>query len=536
MSVLQLAYLGRIIVAVTVFGAAALKLASVEPSTLLILAIAAIASVGLSAVSFWYSHIAQRTVGLTFLYTQALFDLALVTTVVHLTEGPASQFPALYVLVIAASAIVMPLRSGVLITILASLLYLADITRWQPVQLTTAVWLQIAVFMGVFVATGLIGGRFRQMGQEREVLKEEVRRLRLEAGDILSSIPSGVITADHVGTIIYMNPAAAQLLDVDPVAVVGSDLAASVGARANVLVEAATAARRGEQRSLRRDGIIEAHGRHVPIGVTANSIASGQDEPSVTMIFTDISNQKRLDELRRRTERLEAVAELSASLAHEIRNPLASIRSSIEQLGVMRQADGDERFLTELVVRESDRLSRLLSEFLDFSRVQVKSTRPINLGELVRGAVAVIRRHPECPEEATITVRADGTLVDGDEDLLHRVVANLVLNAVQVGSAEPRVTVEARVATAAELPPGLGFERAALLRVADDGPGIPEELQDRLFDPFVTGREGGSGLGLAIVQRAVVAHRGVVFVESVPGQGTEFRILLPASSRSEVAA
>jgi two-component system sensor histidine kinase PilS (NtrC family) len=527
---------GRVIVAVTIFGAAALSVGSVAPTTLLILAIAAIAAVALSAVSFWVSHVGRQAVGLTFFYIQALFDLALVTTVVHLTEGPASQFPALYVLVIAASAILMPLRSGTLITILASLLYLADITWWQPVEFSLAIWLQIAVFMGVFVATGLIGSRFRQMGEERAELQEEVRRLRLEAGDILSHIPSGVITIDGAGRIVYINPAAAVLLDLDPDRAEEMALEVALAGRAPVLIEVSAAVRRGNRRSLRRDGIIESRGRSAPIGVTANSIGDDPYEKSVTMIFTDISNQMRLEELRRRTERLEAVAEMSASLAHEIRNPLASIRSSIEQLGTMRSPDGDERFLTELVLRESDRLSRLLSEFLDFSRVQVTAPQSIDLGDVTRRAVAVVMRHPDCPQNADVDVSAGTIFVDGDEDLLHRVVANLVLNAVQVSEGRPHVSVEVRPAEPSELPAGLGFDEAVLLRVADRGPGIPSDIADRLFDPFVSGREGGSGLGLAIVQRAVEAHRGVVLVESPPGQGAEFRILLPAGTPSEVAA
>src|SRR5207244_11312402 len=113
--------------------------------------------------------------------------------------------------------------------------------------------------------------------------------------------------------------------------------------------------------------------------------------PRVTAIFTDISDSKRLEELHLRAERLEAVAELSASLAHEIKNPLASIRSSVEQLGRAKRANPDEKFLTGLVVRESDRLSRLLSAFLDFSRVRATECSTLNLHAVAAAALRQVR-------------------------------------------------------------------------------------------------------------------------------------------------
>jgi signal transduction histidine kinase len=135
-----------------------------------------------------------------------------------------------------------------------------------------------------------------------------------------------------------------------------------------------------------------------------------------------------------------------------------------------------------------------------------------------------------------ITVEGSRTMLEGDEDLLHRVVANLVLNAVQVARGPARVTVSVKAVTAAEIPHGTNLEHAVRLQVRDSGPGIPEEIRERLFDPFVSGRPGGSGLGLAIVQRAVQAHHGLVLVDSTPGAGTTFTIFLPAKMIAEDAA
>jgi two-component system sensor histidine kinase PilS (NtrC family) len=528
--------LGRVTVAIVVFVAAALYFTAVPPETILILAIAAISSVIVTSLSAWYTHVRGVEPGMTFLYSQALFDLGLVTTVVHVTEGPASQFPALYVLVIAVSAVVMPLASSLLVTALASLLYLADIIWWQPVQLSVAVWLQIAVFVVVFVATGQIASCVRVMGAQREILEREVRRLTLEAADILRNITSGVVTVDGECHVVYANPAALGLLGLGDSEVEGRHLEDLVGDRAKELLRTIALTQTGGQRTLRAEGTVRLDDRAFPIGLTTTSIEYGAATPSVTAIFTDISDQKRLEELHVRTGRLEAVAELSASLAHEIKNPLASIRSSIEQLADTARENEEERFLAQLVIQESDRLSRLLTEFLDFSRVRVTDARQVDLGAVAERAADVVRNHPDCGDTAVIEVVRQPAPLEGDEDLLHRVVVNLVLNAVQAGEGKSRVTVEVREAHSGELPHGLPMGSAVLLGVSDDGPGIPESLKERLFEPFVTGRTGGSGLGLAIVQRAVEAHRGVILVESTPGQGTVFSVVLPTSGSTEVAA
>jgi signal transduction histidine kinase len=279
-------------------------------------------------------------------------------------------------------------------------------------------------------------------------------------------------------------------------------------------------------------------GNQFPIGLSTTVFRQeAQDAPSVTAIFTDISDLKQLQELHLRAERLEAVAALSASLAHEIKNPLASIRSSVEQLSRSRYATQDERFLAELIVRESDRLNRLLNEFLDFSRVRATQFVPVDLREIAIAVTRLVKEHPDCRDDARLTVEGPRTGMEGDADLLHRIVYNLVLNAVQAAKGPVGVTVSVRPARGEDVPHGSDhLEHAARLQVRDDGPGIPADIRERLFEPFVSGRPGGSGLGLAIVQRAVEAHRGLLFVDSAPGAGTAFTILLPAHWRPEEIA
>ncbi len=242
-----------------------------------------------------------------------------------------------------------------------------------------------------------------------------------------------------------------------------------------------------------------------------------------------------IERLHTRAERLEAVAEMSASLAHEIKNPLASIRSAAELLAKVPGADDDTRTLTKLVQRESDRLSRLLSEFLDFARAGVTSVRKIDLVDVAHHAAALVAAHPDKPENVTIRELFPSTplVVVGDDDLLHRAIFNLLLNAVQASPPGGEVRVEAAELTAHQLPAQAEhFLRGGImLQVTDQGKGIAESIKERLFEPFVTTKPGGSGLGLSIVHRAVEAHHGFILVDSVgPGGGTKFTVILPKLS------
>jgi two-component system sensor histidine kinase PilS (NtrC family) len=450
-----------------------------------------------------------------FFLFQALVDLGLVTTILHFTGQPQSAFPALYVLVVAAYSLLMPPAWVAVTAILASLLFLGDTIWTHGASLDTVSWAQIGVFNLVFAIVAVLGHRLREAGMEQATLATELQRVRLEADDILRNIRSGVLTVDGFGRLAFINPTAERLLDLDGEALIGLPVLDQLKTRSSELWAAAVAGIRNGRKISRGEGmVVQGAGRMFPIGLSTTTFRQeAQEAPSVTAIFTDISDLKEVQELHMRAERLEAVAELSASLAHEIRNPLASIRSSVEQLARSKHADEDERFLSGLIVRESDRLSRLLSEFLDFARVRATHFAPVDLHSVVVAVVRLIRAHPDCRPDAVITVEGGHTLLEGDEDLLHRVAANLVLNAVQAARGPIRITVNVSVAQPTEIPHGTDLEHSVRLQIRDNGPGIPEEVRERLFQPFVSGRSGGSGLGLAIVQRAVVSPRGRVVLD-----------------------
>jgi two-component system sensor histidine kinase PilS (NtrC family) len=530
-------FLGRVVLAVGVLLGAGLVWAERPRESFLVSSVVLMALL-FTAYGAWAVFRRQRSAGNGFLLLQALVDLLVVTTVVHFAGQPQSAFPALYVLVVTAYALLMPPAWGALTAIIASVLFLGDAIWTRDAAPDAAFWAQVMVFNVVFGIVAVLGHRLREAGMEQETLAIELRRVRLEADEILRNIRSGVLTVDGMGRLAFINPTGQKLLDIDGEALIGLPVLDQLKTRSSELWAAVVAGIRNGRKISRGEGVVlHQGGRMFPIGLSTTTFRQqAQDSQSVTAIFTDISDLKEVQELQARAERLEAVAALSASLAHEIRNPLASIRSSVEQLARSKHADDDERFLAGLIVRESDRLSRLLSEFLDFARVRATHLVPLDLHSVVVAVVRLIRAHPDCRPDATLTIEGGHTILDGDEDLLHRVVANLVLNAVQAARGPIRVTVSVAMVQGGEIPHGTNLEQAVRLQVKDDGPGIPSDIRERLFDPFVSGRTGGSGLGLAIVQRAVEAHRGLVLVDSGPGTGTTFTIFLPAKVMAEDAA
>ena len=530
--VLRYIYIGRLSLAAAIFLAAVFSWHGADARDTLLATLAFFAAIAFTSVSAWFALAYRNMVARGFYYTQSLFDVALITTIVHVTGGSLSPFAALYILATACASLLLPVGGGLLIAALGNVLYFADVIVLQGTSLGMPVILQLGVFAVTALGVAYLGARLQEAGVNREALVQQLVVVKLQAEDVLKNIRSGIITIDLQGHILFANSMAGKLIGFDDESVRGAKINDVITSCAPALTAALEKAVHGHERVTRGEAAITVSGRTFPIGFTTTTMSADgtPGNMSATVIFQDISDNKRLEELRLRAERLEAVAELSASLAHEIKNPLASIRSAVEQLGSRSRATDDERVLATLIVRESDRLSRLLSEFLDFARVRVTRGERVNMGEVAQAAVRLADTHPDRKAGVTVTcvVPTEPLLVEGDEDLLHRAIFNITLNAVQAAPAtHGRVTVEVSRLNAEQIPTGVPFEVSAVaLRVSDNGPGIPIELRERVFDPFFTTKTGGTGLGLPIVHRAIEAHRGFVFMDSSP-KGTRFTVLLP---------
>lgn len=546
---LRWVYLGRMALVFGILLGAFLAWGAADPEQTFVVTVLFLAALAITAWGVWRTHVRKQIPGRGFLFTQMAFDALAVTAMVHVSGGAGSMFAALYIPVIGVSAVVLPGAGVGLIGGLSAILYLADSTWAHQVDLLSGPVLpQIGLFFVVAVIAGFLGDRLRRTDTALAEVERELRRLRLDTSDILASVTSGILTVDQDGRLVYLNPAGESLLGLDarewseePILDEVGRVAPSLGALfRRSLAEGVSLYRRTAEAVRDHETIV------LGVSITVRD-AEGQPR-AVTGVFQDITDQERLKLLNRQNERLGAVAELAASMAHEIKNPLASIRSAVEQYTSPRITDDDRSSLSRMITRESERLSRLLADFIDFTRVRVHTRERVDLREIVSDAVCVARQHPDAERR---TVGVDVRLpdapvhVDADADVLHRAIMNLTLNAAQFSPDGGTVEValedlRGRRAGAVRRETGLplhkvGVEQPVRVRVRDHGPGIPKDQLDRLFDPFFTTRKEGSGLGLAMVHRAVEAHRGAVVVEEPPGDGAEFILYLPGESMEESA-
>ncbi len=529
--VLRWLYLGRLVLVTGILVGMLLEWGDVRSEDSQLVTVMFLVALAVTALSFWHTHLRERQPSENFLYGQVILDVLLVTGIVHVTGGPDSNFAPVYILVISSGALLLPLPGGVLLGALASMVYLADLVWGYQGAFHLDVALQLGLFTVVALITGLLGDRLRRAGLALGAVESELRQLRLDTGDILANLATGVLTVDPDGRLAYANPAAEFLLDMPVPQWMGRRVVEEVDRVAPGLGGMLERSLR-ERRSVERfRTVVTRGGQERLIGISTTVLERKEGTPpSATAIFQDVTDVERLETLHRRAERLEAVAELSASLAHEIKNPLASIRSAVEQLTRSSLSQQDRETLERLVLDESDRLSRLLSEFLEYSGLKLVSREEIDLCAIVRDCVSLARQHPEAEEVDVVCDGLDRPVrVRGDRDLLHRAAFNLILNGVQFAGAGGRVDVSVEELAQQSNPRGTRIPRPVALRVRDSGPGVEPETAERIFDPFFTTREGGSGLGLAVVHRAVEAHGGAIFVDRATDGGADFLIYLPGA-------
>lgn len=530
LGLLRWVYIGRLTLASGIFAGALLAWFRVTPLITLVATVLLLGSLAMTLGGLWHTHLRRREPGHNFLYLQVIFDVILVAGVVHITGSSDSQFAPLFILVIASGALLLPMPGGVLIGALASLLYFTDIVWLQAEPPPPRVFLQIALFAVIAIVTGYLGQRLRRAGTALGEAESQLRQLRLDTSDILRTIDTGVVTVDGDGRLVYLNKAAEVLLGLPATEWWGRVVLPELDHRAPGLGELLRATSR-QGRPIQRREITVAGANQRVLGLST-AILEREGVPSVTAVFQDITDSKRVQELHTEAVRLQAMARLSASMAHEIKNPLASVRSAVEQLTGSGSLDSRDRDrLRDLVLNESERLTRLLSGFIEYSRVELRQSDSVELDGIIAEAVELVDSHPDSADGNPIHYSrpADAVMVQGDADLLHRAVFNLLLNAVQHAGPDGHVEVEVAGVPETHLPAGLHIADPVRISIRDDGPGLDPHDLPRVFDPFFSRRRGGTGLGLAVVQRAVDAHHGKILVDSRPGDGATFTIFLPAN-------
>jgi two-component system sensor histidine kinase PilS (NtrC family) len=281
--------------------------------------------------------------------------------------------------------------------------------------------------------------------------------------------------------------------------------------------------RRHELKVRRRDGTV------LPLGISISllKVESGERR-GVVAIFQDLTEVHHMREKVRRADKMAAIGELSTAIAHEIRAPLASICGSIEMLAEELTLSGDNRKLMELVLKESDRLDRIITDFLEFARLRKPAFEPVDVERCLNEVLMLLRHSTDLNTNISIeiTSNAPHACVNADDEQIRQVFLNLVINACEAIADGGRLTIRIDTVMKA-LREGSHTEECVSIEFENTGPAIPEDVLPHIFEPFYTTKEGGTGLGLAIVARIVESHYGHVRVASAEGCGTVVSVVLP---------
>jgi two-component system, NtrC family, sensor histidine kinase PilS len=479
-----------------------------------------------------YALWGTREPNLAMSVVQAATDAAFISIIVFATGLFESVFVFMYVIVIMLGSIEFFMMGALLWAGLASLSYTAMLYLQMTGVLVPpggeGMVVGVMPFLRAsltnsagFVMTGILAGilgeeyrKTRQRVQDREV---DLQKLTTFHKDVVENIPSGIITADTLGRVNLMNGTACGILGVRREDVTGrllEDVLAGLEPESSP---------RSDPRSLRPEITFRrADGSEIHLGFSASPLRDADGNViGRVVIFQDLTPVKQMEERVRISDKLAMVGELAAGLAHEIRNPLASIAGSSQMLRESFDIPEESRPLLEIIERESTRLNGLISDFLAFSGPSLRNARPVNMADMVREIAEAVRLgegREKGIEVETASLR--DVSVTGDAEQLRQVVWNLVRNAVQ--ATPPGGCV--RLDLFSQIRHG---ERYAITTVSDTGKGIDPAVIGKIFNPFFTTKEGGTGLGLAISQRIIHFHRGVIEVRSHPGKGSTFSILIP---------
>ncbi len=448
--------------------------------------------------------------------TQIAFDVATATAVVAFTGWTESVFVFMFSLGIVNGSILLYRRGAVTALGLALVAYLGPELLRAP-RLSAVPWPLLFVHAGAFAATAALASylaeQLRQTGERLAEREGDLAAITALHESIVQSVTSGLLTLDGAGRVTFLNRAAEQMLGLGRTEVLGQPAERWFGAlRGDVA--------RGEA------DLVTPAGETLRLGYSTFPLVGRKGAALGTaVIFQDLTQLRIMEERLDRSERLADLGQLSAGLAHELRNPLASMMGSVELLRSAGLRDDDRRLL-DIVLREGGRLGQLVTEFLAFARPGTLRREPVDLAVLVAQTLEAFSNDPAAAG-VTLERALSPAPVRGDPDQLRQVLWNLLINAAQALAAPGRAGGTIRV--------GCGPVRdgGADLTVADDGPGIDPADRARLFTPFFTTKPAGTGLGLATVHRIVDAHGGALSVDSAPGQGARFTVHLPAPGAAE---
>jgi two-component system sensor histidine kinase PilS (NtrC family) len=500
---------------------------------------------GLSALYALTLRMAWRTPWLV--DVQLALDALTVAGFVWVTGGILSYFSFIYALPILAASAVHARRGALRVTVLSMLLYTATAATqymnapfqpwsvWEPGAPLLLPHGLVAEFTAVvhllgFLTVGLLAGslaeRVRTADEQLADASTAIANLQAYSEHIINSLTMGLVTTDLEGRVLTFNRAAETITGHARADAAGRDATQVLGLPADFAAgldpkQPPAGSRRADYRYRRPDG------REIDLGLSATTLETSVGTDGFLFTFQDVTTIRRLERDARMQQRLAAVGEMAAGIAHEIRNPLGSISGSMQVLRDELPLNGEQAQLMDIVLRESERLNRTINNFLAYARPQRFGITRLDLRPVLHDAALLLRNSAEVGSGHVVDVDVPSLPVwcEADEGQVRQVIWNLATNALRAMPDGGRLRLGAR------REPG---NAAGVLVVQDEGVGIPEAELDAIFQPFRGSFEKGSGLGMAIVHRIVNDYGGEIRVRSKPGRGTTVEVRLPA--RAAVAA
>jgi two-component system sensor histidine kinase PilS (NtrC family) len=470
---------------------------------------------------------------------QIFCDVCVVTWLVGSGRDLQSPHVALFVVIISVSSTLLGSRGALVTAVGCAISYTSLMLARASglvgagggdIEAATAgeVMTHVGLYDAAFLFVGLLAARLSERQARSDVQLIEathaLEKLRALHERIVESIRSGLVTTDLDGRIYTFNAAAEEITGYRAEGMRGQHVSILFGQIDDHAEAAVGAAGEGRQNPRFEADCLTADGLRLRLGY---SISPLQDERGGTtglvITFQDLTQVRALEETRRRQERLAAVGRVAAGIAHEIRNPLAAMRGSIQVLRSEVDDDPAQAELMGIVLRESDRLNNIITDFLTYARPRHVELAETDLREPLRETFTLLRHSPETRPDHVIEedFAADPVRIRADAAALRQVFWNLARNALQAMPAGGTLRAE------------LSRTESGRVRVcfADTGDGMTPEQVERLFEPFSSTRAGGTGLGLSIAYQIVRDHGGTINVRSREGHGTTIIIELPDEAK-----
>jgi len=454
-----------------------------------------------------------------FAYVQLIADVVFEILLIFFSGGIDSWYSFTLIISILASSIVLNQKAGFITATISSILYgmLINLQFYGVLPVARdpfteakdyfyKIFIHIIFFYLTAYLSGYLSSRLEKTEQKLEEKNIDIRDLEFFNQEVIESLPSGLFTTDVSGTVLMFNRGAERITGIKRDLVIGRRIDTVLPYFPFPFTEG------------RKEETIIVNGMQKIIGLTISALAGlAENTKGFIVVFQDLTKIKHLELEIQQKEKWAAIGELSSNIAHEIRNPLASLKGSIQMLRENSIPENYKDRLMEIALQEMDRLNRIITDFLMYSKPSPPECRQFDIHELLDNTVDLLTATEHDGSHATIRKDYNGTMtVNADPQKINQVFLNLGLNAVEAMPEGGELLISTHET-----------DESIEILFKDTGSGIEEDNVKKIFYPFFTTKERGTGLGLAIAYRIIEEHKGRINVESSAGIGTTFRVILP---------